>query len=85
MLKCIAAFTDLPPERVLQIVALPIEAPELVRRAAGAALGAGGAQDGVPGREGGQTEPGLIWRQGEPLREVLGKRKMKIDFLGLTH
>ena len=61
-------MTHFPPQWVLQVVALPVEAPELLILGAGAALGAGRGQDRVLGREGSQTETCLVRSQGEPLR-----------------
>ena len=64
-------MTYFPPQRILQVVALPVQAPELLVLGAGAALGAVGGQDGVLGGEGGQSEPSLVRGQRESLRQVL--------------
>ena len=70
-------MTYFPPQRILQVVALPVEAPELLVLGAGAALGAVGGQDGVLGGEGRQSEPRLVWGQGESLRQVLDGEQRK--------
>ena len=53
-------MTYFPPQRILQVVTLPVEAPELLVLGAGAALGAVRGQDGVLGGEGGQSKPSLV-------------------------
>ena len=67
--------TYFPPQRILEVVALPIQAPELLVLGAGAALGAVRGQDGVLGGERGQSEPSLVRGQRESLRQVLDENR----------
>ena len=73
-------MTYFPPQRILQVVALPIEAPELVVLVTGTALGAVRGQDGVLGGEGGQSKPSLVRGKRESLRQILdGNRENHLD------
>ena len=72
--------THFPPQRVLQVVALSVQAPELLLLGAGAALGTGRGQDGVLGGEGSQPKARLVWGQGEPLRQILAEKQC-FDFV----
>ena len=78
-------MTHFPPQWVLQVVALPVEAPELLILGAGAALGAGRGQDGVLGGEGSQPEARLVWGQGESLRQILAEKQCLNFVFDISH
>lgn len=72
--------THFPPQRVLQVVALSVQAPELFLLGAGASLGTGRGQDGVLGGEGSQPKARLVRGQGKSLRQVLAEKQC-LDFV----